>query len=141
METFQFKLDFTVRDYECDFQGIVGHTAYLNYLQHTRHEFLKKAGMNPVEMAKNEINLVTIRLEIDYKNSLQAGDSFFVGVNAERISRLKFAFYEKIFKSSNEQLILEAKATGIALNNQGKPFFPKEAENLLLVGKPVLAQK
>ncbi len=33
--------------------------------------------------------------------------------------------------SYNQQLILEAKATEIAFNSQGKPFFPKEAENLL----------
>lgn len=37
----QFKLEFSVRDYECDLAGMVNNAAYLNYIEHARHEFLK----------------------------------------------------------------------------------------------------
>ncbi len=37
---YEFELEFTVRDYECDLQGIVNNAVYLNYLEHTRHQYL-----------------------------------------------------------------------------------------------------
>ena len=46
MQTFQYKLAFQVRDYECNFQGIVGHATYLNYLLHARDEFVKRFGLD-----------------------------------------------------------------------------------------------
>jgi len=31
--SYQYELDFTVRDYECDLQGIVNNSVYLNYFE------------------------------------------------------------------------------------------------------------
>ena len=41
-----FTMKMSVRDYECDLQGIVNNANYLHYIEHTRHEFLKHAGAN-----------------------------------------------------------------------------------------------
>ncbi len=40
MKDYKFCLDFKVRDYECDMEGIVNNATYMNYLEHARHEFL-----------------------------------------------------------------------------------------------------
>jgi len=40
MENYRFKLNFEVRDYECDLSGIVNNAVYLHYLEHARHELL-----------------------------------------------------------------------------------------------------
>ncbi len=37
MIDYQFKLNFEVRDYECDLGGIVNNAVYQHYLEHTRH--------------------------------------------------------------------------------------------------------
>lgn len=40
----------TVRDYECDLQGVVNNAAYLNYLEHARHEMLRLSGIDFAEL-------------------------------------------------------------------------------------------
>ena len=89
---YQFSLPFAVRDYECDYEGIVNNAVYFNYIEHTRHEFLKQKGIKVVELAHQGINLVVIRIEIDYLWPLRSGDEFEVRMNMERISRLRFGF-------------------------------------------------
>ncbi len=131
MKKYQFKLDFNVRDHECDFQGIVSNAYYLNYLQHTRHQFFKSIGINPIDLKNRGIFLVVTKVEIDYKKSLKSGDSFWVGLNLGRVSKLRFAFYNEIFNSLSEALILKATIVGTSLNDKGRPFFPPEIEHIL----------
>ena len=64
MNTYQFKLELAVRDYECDFQGIVNNAVYQNYLEHARHLFIKQCGIDFITLSKQGINLVVVRVEM-----------------------------------------------------------------------------
>mgnify|MGYP001463481959 CR=1 FL=1 len=66
-----FKVDFKVRDYECDLQGIVNNSVYFNYLEHARHEFLHANGVDFAQLTRDKINLVVMRSEMDYKQSIE----------------------------------------------------------------------
>jgi acyl-CoA thioester hydrolase len=127
---YQFKLNFEVRDYECDFQGIVNNAVYQNYLEHTRHVFLKQQGLDFVELSKQGIDLVVVRIEIDYLFPLRSSDPFYVGLNLERVSRLRFGFLQDIFRLTDEKPILRARVIGTSLNKAGRPFLPKELDSL-----------
>jgi acyl-ACP thioesterase len=35
---YSFRLEFSVRDYECDLQGVVNNAVYQHYLEYARHE-------------------------------------------------------------------------------------------------------
>ena len=131
MTDYQFTLDFEVRDYECDFQGIVNNAVYQHYLEHTRHEFLKQNGVNVTSMARKGTNLVVIRAEIDYLYPLRSGDKFFVGLNLERFSRLRFCFLQDIYRLPDHKSIVEAKVIGTSVNETGKPYLPTELEELM----------
>ncbi|HPF94909.1 MAG TPA: acyl-CoA thioesterase, partial [Tenuifilaceae bacterium] len=72
------RLELTVRDYECDLQGIVNNAVYLNYLEHARHTFLLKMGIDFAKLHTEGVDLVVSRIEIDYKQSLSSGDEFVV---------------------------------------------------------------
>jgi acyl-CoA thioester hydrolase len=131
-DRYQFTLPFEVRDYECDLQGIVNNAVYLRYLEHTRHQFLKRSGLSFAELTKAGINLVVVRNEIDYKVPLRSGDAFIVGLNLERISHVRFGFLQDIYRLAGEEktLALKAKVICAAMDRSGKPIIPAVIEPL-----------
>lgn len=125
-----FKVDFKVRDYECDLQGIVNNSVYFNYLEHARHEFLHANGIDFAQLTRDKINLVVMRSEMDYKQSLMPGDEFYVAVEPERISRLKFGFRQTVVRKHDEKVMLKALVIGTAVNELGRPFLPEQVDLL-----------
>ncbi|RYY76632.1 MAG: acyl-CoA thioesterase [Gammaproteobacteria bacterium] len=126
-----FSVDFKVRDYECDMQGLVNNSVYQNYLEHTRHEFLLSKGIDFAELARNKINLVVLRAELDYKASLVSGDEFFVDVAPSKSSRVRFDFLQNIYRKKDNKLMLAAKITWTSLNEKGRPFAPDFIDDLM----------
>lgn len=133
MKEYQFELEFSVRDYECDMQGIVNNAVYQNYLEHARHEFLKTRGVDFAELTRRGIHLVVIRVEIVYRHPLKSGDKFVVGIDVERESRLKFRFLQDIYRSPDHKPVVEAIVTGTAVNERGRPAVSKEIEHIMQV--------
>ncbi len=131
MEGDSFTLEMHVRDYECDIQGIVNNGVYQNYLEHARHVFLKQIGIDFAALAKDGINLVVVRAELDYKFPLASGDAFVISVNLKRESKLKFAFYQDIYRVADNKLVMNAKVIGTALNTRGRPEIPAELDRYL----------
>lgn len=119
-----FKLEMRVRDYECDLQGIVNNAVYQNYLEHARHEFLLANNLDFAKITAEGINLVVIRAELDYIASLTPGDEFYITVEVSQESRLKFAFWQQIFRKSDDKLMLKAKVIGTGVNRKGRPEIP-----------------
>jgi len=131
MSDYAFSMEMDVRDYECDIQGIVNNAVYQNYLEHARHEYLKEVGIDFAEYARNGINLVVVRAELDYKLPLMSGDKFQVGLNMERESKIKFAFHQDIIRLVDEKIMVKGKIIGTALNQKGRPAIPDELNKLL----------
>jgi len=128
------QLEFKVRDYECDMQGVVNNGVYQNYLEHARHEFLQSHGINFAEVTAAGINLVVTRAELDYKNSLVSNDLFVVRSLVRQVSRVRFEFQQDLFRLPDETLMLAARITGTSLNRQGRPFVPEMLADLFSDG-------
>jgi len=131
MSDYRYRLDFTVRDYECDLAGMVNNAAYLNYIEHARHEFLKSNGVDFAALSRQAIYLIVVRIELDFLFPLRSGDRFWVGTNLERISRLRFGLWQDIYRLPDDKPIVKAKVIGSAINDQGRPRLPKEIEALI----------
>ncbi len=131
MEQYSYTLEMGVRDYECDIQGIVNNGVYQNYLEHVRHEYLKQIGIDFAGLARQGINLVVVRIELDYKVPLTSGDRFVVGLNLVRESKVRFAFQQDIYRLPDHKLVLQGKVIGTALNARGRPSLPPELEQAL----------
>ena len=116
-----FKLEFEVRDYECDLQGIVNNARYLNYLEHTRHKYLLSKGIDFARLHNEGIDLVVSRIEIDYKYSLTSGDIFVVRLTTHKEGHLRMIFDQEVIKMPEGKLAVKAKVLGVGLKN-GRPI-------------------
>jgi len=126
-----FKFEMKVRDYECDIQGVVNNAVYQNYLEHSRHEFLLENSVDFVALANKGIHLVVVRAELDYKQSLKPGDALYITVELEKESRVKYAFVQKVYRSVDDKLMLQARTLGVALNEKGRPTAFEALENIV----------
>jgi len=120
------KYEMEVRDYECDLQGVVNNSVYQNYLEHTRHKYIKSIGLDFSKLSQKGVNLMVKRVEIDYQFPLKSGDKFISALRMERISPLRFGFVQRIYRQPDNKLIIKALVIGTAVNERGRPELPKE---------------
>lgn len=123
-DDFIFSLDFTVRDYECDLQGIVNNANYQHYLEHARHEFLVSKGLSFAGLHEEGIDLIVIRIEIDYKYPLRSRDRFSVKLKVRREGNVRLVFDQSIFRYPDEKPIVSAVVTGVS-TFKGRPVSPE----------------
>jgi len=115
-------ITFEVRDYECDMQGIVNNSVYQNYIEHARHKFLLSHNVDFAELTQQGIHLVVMRAELDFKRSLISGDEFYVTTRMARQSKFKFDFFQEVYRSEDNTLMLKAKIVGASISDKGKPI-------------------
>ncbi len=118
-----FALEFSVRDYECDLQGIVNNANYQHYLEHARHEYLLSQGVSYAALHEEGTELFVIRVEIDYKSPLKSRDKFVVKLHVEREGNLRMVFVQDILRLPDHKLVAAARVTGVAIK-KGRPVSP-----------------
>ncbi|NLV20129.1 MAG: acyl-CoA thioesterase [Bacteroidetes bacterium] len=120
-----YNKEFSVRDYECDLQGVVNNANYLHYLEHARHEFLISKGISFSGFHEKGIDLIVTRVEIVYKYPLRSHDRFVVRLSLLKEGNVRLVFLQDIFRLPDEKLIVKAKTTSAAVR-EGKPIRPVE---------------
>ena len=120
---FSFSHEFAVRDYECDLQGVVNNANYQHYFEHARHEFLISKGISFAKLHEEGLDLIVVKVEIEYKYPLRSRDRFIVRLNVERDGNAKLLFNQEISRVPDEKLIARARVTGVAARN-GRPVSP-----------------
>jgi acyl-CoA thioester hydrolase len=128
-----YSLNFIVRDYECDLQGVVNNANYQHYLEHARHEFLISRGVSFFELHKEGIDLIVTKVEIEYKFPLKSRDEFIVTVTIQREGNARILFVQEIFRIPDLKLIVKARVTGVA-TKKGRPVPPGDLVHRLGLG-------
>ena len=126
-----FYCEMSVRDYECDMQGVVNNSVYQNYLEHARHEFLKTRDLDFAHLTRDGIIVVVVRAEIDYLRPLQSGDSFRVTAEPVLESRVRLVFSQQIINADSGVVHVRARIVTTAVNERGRPYFPEVLRALL----------
>jgi len=137
-QQYDYELSFIVRDYECDLQGVVNNSVYQNYLEHTRHEFIKTIGLDFADLFSRGILVVVARVDLSYKTSLRSGDSFVVRLRVES-EGVKYVFYQDIYRLPDEKLCLKGIVTTTSLINGRLSVSPEITEALKKVSKARLS--
>jgi acyl-CoA thioester hydrolase len=118
-------VEFAVRDYECDIQGVVNNANYQHYLEHARHEFLISKGISFAQLHEEGLDLIVTKVDIEYKYPLKSRDRFLVTVNVQREGNIRIVFLQEIFRLPDMKPVVRARVTGAATKN-GRPVYPGE---------------
>jgi acyl-CoA thioester hydrolase len=128
-QNYDYELEFKVRDYECDLQGIVNNSVYQNYLEHTRHEFMLSIGLDFADLYQRGIVAVVARIDLSYKTPLRSGDKFVCRLRVEN-EGVKYLFYQDIYRLPDEKLCLKGIVTTTSIVN-GRLAVSKEIVSAL----------
>lgn len=109
-----YELEFKVRDYECDLQGVVNNSVYQNYLEHTRHEFLLENNISFDQLHQQGTDAFVARIEIAYKLPLRSGDAFLSRLYVKK-EGVKYVFYQVIHRKADEKLCIKAKVDTVVV--------------------------
>ena len=120
-----FTIRMTSRDHECDLQGIINNSVYLNYLEHTRHCFLAHIGLDFRQLHHDGIDAVARRIEINYRLSLKGMEEFVSNLRVSAKGRLQYIFDQDIRRSADGAEAVSAR-TYVAFVKNGKPVQPPE---------------
>ncbi len=120
MQEYHFETEMEVRDYECDIQGIVNNSVYLNYFEHCRHKFSQNAGLDFTKMHYEGIDAVVVRAELDFKLPLKPGDQFWVRLKLSKKGELRLVFKQQIIRKADNKLMTDARIT-VVITKNGKP--------------------
>jgi len=129
-QQYDYELEFKVRDYECDLQGIVNNSVYQNYLEHTRHEFMLSIGLDFADLFQRGIVAVVARVDLAYKTPLRSGDSFVCRLRVDH-EGVKYLFYQDIYRLLDEKLCLKGIVTTTSIVN-GRLAVSEEIKQALI---------
>lgn len=113
---YTYELEFKVRDYECDLQGVVNNSVYQNYLEHTRHEFLEQNNISFAELHNRGIDAMVSSVEIAYKTPLRPGDSFVSKLYVQK-EGVRYVFHHAIYRKADNKLAIKAKVNTVVVIN------------------------
>jgi acyl-CoA thioester hydrolase len=119
-----FQVQFKVRDYECDLQGIVNNANYQHYLEHARHEYLQSLSIDFAGLHLEGIDLIVSRIEIDYKHPLRSRDEFLVSVLMKKEGNVRVLFEQEIHTTVGNILAASSRVFGVCLV-KGRPVAPE----------------
>lgn len=123
-----YELEFKVRDYECDLQGIVNNANYQHYMEHTRHEFLLSRGISFSALHEAGIDAVVARIHIDYKIPLRSRDEFICTLRLIK-ENVRYVFFQNILRKSDGKLCARARIDTVCVHKgklmAGCPDFDK----------------
>jgi YbgC/YbaW family acyl-CoA thioester hydrolase len=97
----------------------VNHAAYLSYLEHARIAALESIGWGMDEIAATGIQVVVVRLDVEFRRPAVGGDQLIVRTAIDILRGASSTWQQQIIRG--DTLILEAEITAASTDLDGKP--------------------
>ena len=110
--------EIVVRFSEVDSMGIVWHGNYVKYLEDGRESFGKKFGIGYLDMFANGTMTPLVKVDIDYKNLVEYGETLIVETSYENCDSAKIILNYKIYKKSDNKVAVTARTIQVFVNLQ-----------------------
>ncbi len=109
------KIEVKVKFNESDPLGIVWHGHYIRYFEDGREAFGEKHGLSYLDIYKHGYVVPIVKINCDYKKSLQYGDTAIVETIFTDSPAAKIHFHYKIYIPKTLQIIAEGSTVQVFL--------------------------
>ena len=107
---------------DTDAYGVVWHGSYLRWLEMGRVELCESAGLNLIEMEKQDIAMPVTNMNVRYKASGRLNDTVVVETWISKISPITITFEQTIRNKESGKLFIQAEFEVVAIHNDGKIY-------------------
>jgi len=105
--------------YECDVYGHLNNANYLQVFEAARSEVLKDIGLSIATLKKYNISIYLIKIELEYKKSVELEDTVTIRSKIVQNNRIKALWKQELY-NGREELCSTAIISGVYVSN-GKP--------------------
>ncbi|MCH7899599.1 MAG: acyl-CoA thioesterase [Acidobacteria bacterium] len=99
-----------IRYSDCDPQGIVFNANFARYWDDAVTDWFEELGFGGTELGGIGVDVVTARLEIDFKAAAKLGDTLVTEAAVERIGDTSMTVLVTTSRQSDSQIVAEGKA-------------------------------
>jgi acyl-CoA thioester hydrolase len=107
---------------DTDAYGVVWHGTYLRWMEAGRVEFCSEAGLDLVELKKNDIVLPVTNINIRYKSSAKLDDNIIIETKIVNITPILVKFAQSVKNAETNQVYITAEVDVVAVNNEGRLY-------------------
>lgn len=113
---------------EVDQMGYVYHANYVIYCHQARNEFLRKLGIDEINLENNHIILPVINFDINYKKPAHFDELITIKIIIREMPKVRFSFE---FEIKNEQNTLLSKARSTVVFVDSRSRLPKSIPHFI----------
>ena len=115
-------IEHTVYYADTDSYGVVWHGTYLRWMEQGRIEICRGAGIDLVELKKNDVAIPVTNINIRYKASAKLDDKIIVETEIKEVSPIRVTFFQSVKDKLSEKVFVSAEVQVVAVNNEGKIY-------------------
>ena len=107
---------------DTDAYGVVWHGTYLRWMEKGRVELCEDAGLNLIDLEKQDIAMPVTNMNVRYKASARLDDDIIIETWIEKFNSLSVTFGQLIKSKKDEKIYIKAEFDVVAINEAGKLY-------------------
>lgn len=104
---------------DTDAYGVVWHGSYLRWMEMGRVELCEDAGLNLINLEKQDIAMPVTNMNVRYKASARLNDVVVIETSIKEISPIRVTFEQIIRNKADGKLFIKAEFEVVAIHNDG----------------------